>query len=102
MARQSGNGLTEATYLILLSTVNPTHSYGIITKIRALTDDTIKIGPGTLYGALGKMVNNQWMSQQENDGQKIYRITDLGRSVLSDEVARLEKLVKLGRNNYGL
>ena len=43
--------LTEATYYILLALVEPLHGYGIMQKVEGLSEATVSIGPGTMYGA---------------------------------------------------
>ncbi len=40
--------LTESTYYILLSLVEPLHGYGIMQKVDVLSEGTVAIGPGTL------------------------------------------------------
>ena len=44
--------LTEGVYYILLSLMEPKHGYAIMTDVEALTDGEVKIGAGTLYGAI--------------------------------------------------
>lgn len=43
--------LTESTYYILLSLIDPLHGYGIMQKVERISEGTVSIGPGTLYGA---------------------------------------------------
>ena len=43
--------LSEATYYILLALVEPLHGYGIMQKVEGLSEGTVSIGPGTMYGA---------------------------------------------------
>ena len=43
--------LTEATYYIMLVLVEPLHGYGVMQKVETISEGTVTIGPGTLYGA---------------------------------------------------
>ena len=47
--------LTEATYYILLALQQANHGYGMMQMIEQITAGEVEIGPGTLYGALGKL-----------------------------------------------
>ncbi len=47
--------LTETTFLILVSLTESRHGYGIIQNVEKISKGRIVLGPGTLYGALGKL-----------------------------------------------
>ena len=47
--------MTETGYYILLNLTEPTHGYDITKKVKEMTNGEIVIGPGTMYGSLGKM-----------------------------------------------
>jgi len=91
--------MTEAMYYILLSLENPVHGYGMMQRIRELSHDRVKMGPGTLYGVLTRMRNDGWIEQVESEGdsrRKTYLLTDLGRQELKREYQRLKMLVSDG------
>jgi DNA-binding PadR family transcriptional regulator len=90
--------LTEAVFYILLAVVKPTHGYGIMKFIRDLTQDRVIIGSGTLYGALGKLLENGWIEIGDDPGndKKLYCLTRNGRKTLSGELERLKELVAHG------
>lgn len=94
--------LTEAVYYILLALQEPLHGYGIMQQTSSLSKGRLSISAGTLYGALANLLEKGWIKPygdtEGNDGRrKQYHITDVGRSVLLDELARLEELVENGR-----
>jgi DNA-binding PadR family transcriptional regulator len=94
--------LTEATYLVLVSLVEPRHGYGIMQNVTAVSGGRIKLGPGTLYGALTNLLKQRLIEragEQETQGErrKIYALTALGRAAVVGESQRLEKLVRIGR-----
>jgi DNA-binding PadR family transcriptional regulator len=47
--------LSEATYYILLALVEPLHGYGIMQKVEGMSEGTVNIGPGTMYGAFSNL-----------------------------------------------
>ena len=92
--------LTEAVFYILLALFEPTHGYGIIKFARAITNNRVILGSGTLYGALNTLLKNEWIKieKTQNDSQKLYAITDKGRDIVDSEIARLKELVVHGEH----
>ena len=105
---QSQLPLTEATFLILLSLASvPRHGYAIMKDVAALSDGRIVFGTGTLYGALKRLLEQDWIERiataEAGRGQKQYQLTDLGRRILDAEAQRLDALtaaahLRLGRS----
>ena len=63
-----------------------------------MTDGTIKLTPGTMYGSLSKMEkDNVIRFVRKEDKRKIYQITDLGLEVLQIELKRIERLYKVAQ-----
>ena len=61
--------LSEATYYILLALVEPLHGYGVMQKVEAMSDESVRIGPGTLYGAFTTLEKEGLISLvKEEDG----------------------------------
>ena len=97
--------LTESTYYILLSLVSPQHGYGIMQQAAALSNGRVRLAAGTLYGALSAMVDKGWIRQlpvEEGSRKKEYQLTEKGRSVLGNEVARLRELADNGERILGM
>jgi len=91
--------MTEAMYYILLSLEQPVHGYGMMQRIRELSHDRVKMGPGTLYGVLTRMRHDGWIEQIEAEGdarRKTYVLTECGRRELLAEYHRLQKMVNDG------
>lgn len=90
--------LTETTFYILISLLEPLHGYGIMQKVINLSKGRIHLGPGTLYGALSTLVGAGLIIPKESRGKnprrKIYNITELGKELIKYEVNRLEEMVK--------
>lgn len=94
--------LSEATYCILLALAEPLHGYGIMQKVEAGSEGAIRIGPGTLYGALTALEKEKLIARfDEVDRRKRYVLTEKGRRVLAAELARLRLLTRLGDTVLG-
>ena len=90
--------LTDAMYYILLSLMIERHGYAIMKYIEELSNQSITMGPGTLYTLLKKLWRAEWILQTSvtADRTKKYQITDTGRQVLLHEVARRKRMVEDG------
>lgn len=102
MGEQKG-ALTEGIYYILLSLVKPLHGYGIMQNVEALTGGRLKLAAGTLYGAIVNMIEKGWIKAlpvKKNSRKKEYIITEAGKSVLKDEIRRLEELLQNGNKIF--
>lgn len=92
--------LTESVYYILLSLEKPRHGYAIMQYVADLSESRVKMGPGTLYGALKTLLEKDWIKLlDENAGarKKEYVLTELGREIVLNEIARLEELITNGK-----
>ena len=94
--------MTETTFYTLLALLAPNHGYGIIKFIKNLTDERVKMGTGTLYTMLGRLVDDEMIEiVSEDDGKKTYRITQIGINLLKDEQKRLKKQCENGERILG-
>ena len=94
-----GYALTEATYYILLSLVDPRHGYGIMQLTEELSGGRVRLAAGTLYGALNALSTKGWIIQlpaEDDSRRKEYKLTATGMKVLQKEVARLRELADNG------
>ena len=89
--------LTEATYYIMLALVEPLHGYGVMQKVEEISQGTVKIGPGTLYGAFTTLEKEGLIIKvKEEERRKSYTLTMKGRTVLSIQIKRLELMSQNG------
>ncbi len=94
--------LTESTAYILLALGEPLHGYGVMQKVDALSESTVKIGPGTLYGAFATLENEEMIVKVGEQGRrKVYTLTEKGKQVLKEHIRRCEILVKNGTISKG-
>jgi DNA-binding PadR family transcriptional regulator len=93
--------LTPALHHVLLALLQgERHGYAIMQDVERITDGTLRMGPGTLYGALKRLLESGLVEEAgERDDpavderRRYYRITGAGRSAVAAETARLRRLV---------
>ena len=91
--------LTESTSYILIALVEPLHGYALMQKVKEMSQGTVKIGPGTLYGAFSQLEKEGLIKMvKEADRRKSYQLTEKGRSVLQEHLRRTEILITNGRS----
>jgi DNA-binding PadR family transcriptional regulator len=101
--------LTPVALNILLALADAErHGYGIMVEVRERTGGRVRLGPGTLYGAIKRLKEGGVI--EESPGQRLdpgeapdderrryYRLSGFGGEVLAAEVERLEGLVRAAR-----
>ena len=93
--------MTETGFYILLCLRSPNHGYGIVQKVKEITDNEVILGPGTMYGSLSKMEKDGLIQFVcEEDKRKIYQITDLGTEVLEVELKRIRRLYRNAQEGW--
>jgi DNA-binding PadR family transcriptional regulator len=91
--------LTESTTYILMALAEPLHGYALMQKVDEMSQGTVKIGPGTLYGAFSQLEKEGLIEMvKEADRRKSYLLTQKGKSVLQEHIRRTEILVANGRS----
>jgi len=94
--------LTESTAYILLALSEPLHGYGVMQKVEAMSEGSVKIGPGTLYGAFSTLESEGLIVKVgEADRRKIYAITDKGKQLIKEHIRRTQILVRNGEITSG-
>ena len=89
--------LTESTYYIMLTLIEPLHGYAVMQKIEEISKGTIKVGPGTLYGAFTSLEKEGLIVKvKEEDRRKSYVLTPKGKKVLMNQLKRLEIMTQNG------
>ena len=87
--------LQEPTFLILTAlAAEPMHGYGVIQEVATLSDGRVTLRPGTLYGALDRLVeqnltSSPFSSFSSSGPPEATRITEAGATVLESEAHRL-------------
>ena len=93
--------LSPATLHILLSlSSEDRHGYGIMQEVARQSDGRYRLGPGTLYDNLQKLLESGIVEESsrapstKDPRRRYYRLTGFGRRLLSTEITRLEGLVR--------
>ena len=98
--------LTPAVLHILLALFDQEgHGYGIMLEVERSTTGELRMGPGTLYGALKRMLaagqveesDTRPDPQLDDERRRYYRITPLGRQALTTETGRLAQLLRVAQ-----
>jgi DNA-binding PadR family transcriptional regulator len=92
--------LTPAVFHILLALFGKErHGYEIMQQVKADSGDTVKMGPGTLYGSLDRMIEAGLVARgNTQDPRRIYyRLTALGQTTLRAETDRLSRVARVAR-----
>lgn len=92
--------LTESLFYILLAARKPVHGYGIIQEVEEMTGGRVRLGAGTLYGAINTLLERGWLvlysAELGSRKKKDYVITEEGREAFAAEMQRLEELLRNG------
>jgi DNA-binding PadR family transcriptional regulator len=89
--------LTESTYYMMLTLVEPLHGYVVMKKVEEISKGTVKVGPGTLYGAFTSLEKEGLIVKvKEENRRKSYVLTPKGKKVLMNQIKRLEIMTQNG------
>jgi DNA-binding PadR family transcriptional regulator len=97
--------LSPTTFHILLAlTEGERHGYAIMQDVAAATNGSVRLGPGTLYGALQRLLDVGIVTECERPDPKLdderrryYRLSDFGLALARAEARRLGGLVRVAR-----
>ena len=89
--------LTESTCYIMLTLVEPLHGYAVMKKVEEISKGTVKVGPGTLYGAFTSLEKEGMIVKvKEENRRKSYVLTPKGKNVLTNQIKRLKIMTQSG------
>src|SRR5687767_9741536 len=107
MANNKTNApLTPAVLHILLAlSIVEQHGYGIMKQVESDSQGKVKMGPGTLYGSIGRMIEAGLIRESDkrrdpemDDERRVYyKITANGKKALEAELERYREVVALGK-----
>jgi DNA-binding PadR family transcriptional regulator len=78
------------------------HGYALAREVEDVSEGRIRMGPGTLYGSIQRMIEASLIEEpsrrsDEDDRRRFYRLTPFGRKVLELEIARLDAVIRVAR-----
>ena len=95
-----------ATFHILLALADgELHGYAIMQDVAQRSDGAVRLGPGTLYGALKRLLAARLVEEsgeraapeRDDERRRYYRLTSLGVAVARAEARRLDTIVRAAR-----
>ncbi len=92
-----------ALHILLSLAAEDLHGYGIMQDVARQSEGKYKLGPGTLYDNLQKLIRRRWVEEigqrpgDDDPRRRYYRLSSLGRGVLTAETARLASVVREAR-----
>jgi DNA-binding PadR family transcriptional regulator len=76
------------------------HGYALMRRVAELSDGAVRMGPGTLYGTLNRLVadgliveTTDRVARDEAERRRYYELSAMGRAIALEELARLNTLV---------
>jgi DNA-binding PadR family transcriptional regulator len=103
---KAGAPLTPAVlHILLVLSTKERHGYGIMKQVEADSQGKVKMGPGTLYGSLGRMIeaglireSGKKVDPKMDDERRVYyKITAIGQRALAAELDRYREVVAVAR-----
>lgn len=98
--------MTPAVFYVLFSLADgEKHGYAIMQESSKLSNGEFRMGPGTLYTTLQRLLDLKLIEEVElaaagdrrESRRRYYRLTGTGRVLLEAELARLDSVVRLAR-----
>ena len=98
--------LTPAAFHIMLVLADgENHGYAIMREVAEHTGGSMRLGPGSLYGTIKRMLADGWIVESDerpdpeldDERRRYYRLTGVGRRLVQTEAERLEQLVNIAR-----
>jgi DNA-binding PadR family transcriptional regulator len=98
--KDAGPALSPVMHHILLALLEgERHGYAIMQSVERITDGAVAMGPGTLYGALKRLLEAELIEaagerSEGDERRRYYRLSGLGRVAVRNETERLRRLVE--------
>jgi DNA-binding PadR family transcriptional regulator len=100
-------------HILLALAPEDLHGYGIMQEVSRQSQGHYKLGPGTLYDNLKKLMNHRLVEESartasastsaatgdRDSRRRYYRLSNIGRQVLASEVTRLEQVLREARTH---
>lgn len=99
--------LTPAVFFILLALADgEKHGYAIMQDVSVLSEDKVRMGPGTLYTTIQRLLELSLIEETQGSGERsdhenrrrYYKLSRAGKTVLRAETSRMESVVWLARH----
>src|SRR5262245_14838020 len=95
-----------AVHIVLALLPGELHGYALMRRVGELSDGSVRLGPGTLYGTINRLVDDGLIEETTNrtgradtERRRYYQLTSTGRSVALDELDHLQTLIRRVRSS---
>lgn len=93
---------SSAFHILLVLSDEERHGYAIMRAVEEISDGAVRMGPGTLYGTIKKLLDLGLVEESgergdpdaDDERRRYYRITGLGERVVTAEVRRLSTMIE--------
>ncbi len=93
---------TATLHILVALTSGEKHGYAIMGEVESLSDGAVRMGPGTLYGSIKRLLADGLIEESEerpdpaldDQRRRYYRLTRLGERVCAAELQRLQALIR--------
>ncbi len=100
-----GGAIPRTTLQILLAlTDGPRHGYGIKLDVEERTEGRVRLGSGTLYEAIQRLLGNEWIVEvpapddaSGGPARRFYDLSDAGRDVVQLELESMQEIVSFAK-----
>jgi len=98
--------LTSAVFFILFGLADgEKHGYAIMQSVSRISDNQFRMGPGTLYTTIQRLLDLDLIEETESAGSKsdhensrrYYKLTRMGKTILAADISRMESVVRWAR-----
>jgi DNA-binding PadR family transcriptional regulator len=95
-------------HILLALSAEARHGYGIMQEVARQSNGRYKLGPGTLYDNLEKLLEQHIVEESlqrcasDDPRRRYYRLSRFGRRLLASEVTRLENLIREAKSHLGM
>jgi DNA-binding PadR family transcriptional regulator len=97
---------SAALHILLALAESNRHGYGIMQAVKRQSGGHYKLGPGTLYANLDRLLASGWVGETKRrleggETRREYHLTANGERVLRREIRRLRQVVDVARTRLG-
>ena len=98
--------LTSAVFFILFGLADgEKHGYAIMQSVSRISDNQFRMGPGTLYTTIQRLLDLDLIEETESAGsqsdhenrRRYYKLTRTGKTMLAADISRMESVVRWAR-----
>jgi len=95
--------LTPAVFFILFALADgEKHGYAIMQQVGVLSGDKVRMGPGTLYTTIQRLLGLALIEEtatrdERDERRRYYRLTRAGKAILQAEIGRMDAVLRIAQ-----